>query len=261
MRNNTVEHAQNIHLYDEFVIFSFRFVLKNLLTFGGILYIITLNRQTIARCSDLNKNTVQPTQQQSDEELIREFLGGSEAAFEKLVSRYLGLISSAAKKYRGISGDADDNDLIQEGMVALLSACRSYDSGKGASFKNYLMLCVSNRYRSLMRDAARRGTAARNIVSIEEEQDAAFDPTVTSLPELVETKEYIDGLHRILKDSLSELEYKVAILHLSGYTYKEISGRLNISLKSVDNAQTRIRQKLSGNTPRREIRRCNSAAG
>ena len=83
------------------------------------------------------------------------------------------------------------------------------------------------------------------MISLEDDAEVAFDPTVTSLSEMVETKEYINSLHRILKNSLSNLEYKVAILHLSGYTYKEIAQRLNISLKSVDNAQTRIRQKLS----------------
>lgn len=198
------------------------------------------------RCYILRDTTDCRQRQLSDEELLKEFLSGSDDAFEAIASRYLGLISSAAKKYRGMSADIDDSDMVQEGMVALLSACRSYDSGKGMSFKNYLMLCVENRYRSMMRSRARQSAVpAHSMISIEDDSDAAFDSTLTSLPELVETKEYIGSLHRILKNSLSNLEYKVAIMHLSGYTYKEIANRLNISLKSVDNAQTRIRQKLS----------------
>ena len=145
-----------------------------------------------------------------------------------------------------MSTDTDDSDLLQEGMVALLSACRTYEGDKGMSFKNYLMRCVENRFRSLLRSATRKGNVpARSMISIEDEQDSAFDPTATSLPELVETKEHIGSLYRILKDSLSDLEYKVAILHLSGYSYKEIAEKLNVSLKTIDNAQTRIRQKLS----------------
>ena len=182
----------------------------------------------------------------TDEELISEFRSGSDEAFEIIASRYIGLISSASKRYRLSFADADDSDMLQEGMVALLSACRSYDESKGMSFKNYLMTCVENRYRSMMRASSRqRAVPTRNMISLEDDAEAAFDPTVTSLSEMVETKEYINSLHRILKNSLSSLEYKVAILHLSGYTYKEIAQRLNISLKSVDNAQTRIRQKLS----------------
>lgn len=194
----------------------------------------------------LNDTTVSRDMRHTDEELLRDFLSGNDDAFDMITSRYLGLISTAAKKYRGMAADIDDSDMIQEGMVALLSACRSYSAEKGMSFKNYLMLCVENRFRSMMRASARqRAVPPRNMISLEADADVAFDPTVTSLPEMVETKEYIDGLHRILKNSLSNLEYKVAILHLSGYTYKEIAQRLNISLKSVDNAQTRIRQKLS----------------
>lgn len=198
------------------------------------------------RCYILNDAAADCKNHLSDEELIQAFLSGDEQAFEVIVSRYLGLISTVARRYRGISSDIDDNDMIQEGMVALLAACRSYDADKGMSFKNYLVLCVENRYRTMLRSSARqRSVPARSMISLEDEADSAFDPTVTSLPELVETKDYIGSLHRILKDSLSPLEYKVAILHLSGYSYKEIAQRLNIPLKSVDNAQTRIRQKLS----------------
>lgn len=198
------------------------------------------------RCCVLNDNTVKGEPRISDEELVKEFLSGKDEAFETIASRYLGLISSAAKKYRGMSPDTDDSDLVQEGLVAMLSACRSFQGDGGMSFKNYLMLCVENRYRSLLRSANRKGAVpARNIISIEDGQDAAFDPTVSSLPEMVEMKEHIGTLHRVLKERLSDLEYKVAILHLSGYAYKEIAEKLNISLKQVDNAQTRIRQKLS----------------
>ena len=219
--------------------------LKNLLTFGGLFITIYIK---IIYCEVLclNDPTACRDMRQTDEELLRDFLSGNDDAFDLIASRYLGLISTAAKKYRGMAADLDDSDMIQEGMVALLSACRTYDGDKGMSFKNYLMTCVENRYRSMMRSILRqRAVPSRNMISLEDDLQAAFDPTETSLSELVETKEYINSLHRILKNSLSNLEYKVAILHLSGYTYKEIAQRLNISLKSVDNAQTRIRQKLS----------------
>ena len=198
------------------------------------------------RCCVLKDYSAGIEPQLTDPELLTKFRSGCDDAFEIIAARYLGLISSAAKKYRGRFTDTDDSDLLQEGMLALLSACRSYDSEGGMSFKNYIMLCVENRYRSLLRSATRKGAVpARNIISIEDGQDNAVDPTVSSPDELVESREYVDTLHRVLKDRLSNLEYKVAILHLSGYSYKEISKRLNISLKSVDNAQTRIRQKLS----------------
>ena len=174
------------------------------------------------------------------------FRSGSDEAFENLASRYLGLISSVSKKYRGFLPDAEDSDLIQEGMLALLSTCRSYDENGGMSFKNYLMLCVSNRFRTMSRRQSKKSAVpSQSIISIEDEENNAVDPTSCTLPEIVETKDHIDSLYRILKDRLSDLEYRVALLHLSGYTYKETADQLNVSLKTIDNAHTRIRQKLS----------------
>ena len=108
------------------------------------------------------------------------------------------------------------------------------------------MLCIENRFISLLRHvSSTRNDPTQNIISIEDEENTAVDPTSCTLPEIVETKEYIGSLHQILKDKLSDLEYRVALLHLSGYTRREISDKLNKSLKTIDNAQTRIRQKLS----------------
>ena len=59
----------------------------------------------------------------TDEELISEFRSGSDEAFEIIASRYIGLISSAAKRYRLSFADADDSDMLQEGMVAERSSC------------------------------------------------------------------------------------------------------------------------------------------
>ena len=223
-----------------------------LLTFTTLLYIISVVLY-IVRCVVLNNIAACGINMPTDEELICRFNSGDDRSFEELTARYLGLISAAVAKYRDTTPDFDDADFIQEGLVGLLSACRSYTSEGGMSFKNYLMLCVENRFRSIAR-AGRKQSAVptQNLRYIEEEAEYATDPTVVSVSEEVETKEYIAHLHTILKDRLSDLEYKVALLHLSGYSYKEISEKLSVTLKTVDNAQTRIRKKLSGNTPRRD---------
>ncbi|MBR1534449.1 MAG: sigma-70 family RNA polymerase sigma factor [Ruminococcus sp.] len=198
------------------------------------------------RCFILKDRQAGAEPRQSDEELLDRFHAGDDDAFEIIASRYLGLISSAAKRYRGMSPDIDSGDLVQEGMIALLNACRSYNKNGGMSFKNYSMVCIENRFISLLRHvSSTRIVPSQNIISIEDEENHAVDSTSSTLPEIVETKEYIGSLHQILKDRLSDLEYRVAILHLSGYTRREISDKLNKSLKTIDNAQTRIRQKLS----------------
>ncbi len=198
------------------------------------------------RCFILKDRHAPAEPRLSDEELLERFRSGDDVAFETIASRYLGLISAAAKRYRGMSPDIDDGDLVQEGMIAMLSACRNYQKDGGMSFKNYSMLCIENRFISLLRHVTNtRAIPSQNIISIEDESNHAVDPTKSTLPEIVETKEYIGSLHQILKDKLSDLEYRVALLHLSGYTRREIADKLDTSLKTIDNAQTRIRHKLS----------------
>ena len=218
---------------------------EKLLTFIRFSSIIILDSY-IVRCFTLKEHAAHAEHRPADEELIERFRSGDDTAFELIASRYLGLISSSAARYRDLSPDMDSADIMQEGMLALLYACRNYDAAAGSSFKNYLMLCFENRLRSIRRHIAKKGSIPpHNIISIEDEDGTAFDPTLSTPDELVETKDYIDHLHRILKDRLSDLEYRVAILHLSGCSYREIADRLNKSVKTIDNAHTRIRQKLS----------------
>lgn len=198
------------------------------------------------RCFTLIEHTGNGGIAAADAELIQRFRSGDEESFEMLASRYLGLISSVASGYRGASADIDDVDLVQEGLIALLYACKTYDPLRGMSFKNYLVVCARHNFMTLRRKTGKKSSVpSENIVSIDEEDDVSVDLTSVSPTELVESKEHIDQLHQIMKERLSDLEYKVAVLHISGYSYKEIADKLSISVKKVDNAHTRIRQKLS----------------
>ena len=58
-------------------------------------------------------------------------------------------------------------------------------------------------------------------------------------------KEQAEDFDKLLKSRLSPLEQKVLRLYLSGMTYSDISKKLSVSLKSVDNALQRIRKKLT----------------
>ncbi len=52
------------------------------------------------------------------------------------------------------------------------------------------------------------------------------------------------GIYDEIKSLLSNLEWDIFRLYLSGLSYGEISERLDIPLKSVDNAVFRVRKKL-----------------
>ncbi len=78
---------------------------------------------------------------------------GEEALKWPLVLRYESLIKSAAMQIRGVySSFAQIDDIINEGILTLLSAVDKFDPDKGVKFETY----VSKRIRGMVIDLARK---------------------------------------------------------------------------------------------------------
>ena len=169
-------------------------------------------------------------------------------AEEKLVTKYGRLVRACARPYFLVGGDGED--LIQEGMMGLLSAVRHYDPSRGVPFPAYAESCIRKRLYDALKSASRaKRIPLNNYISLESPQfdeTAAFTAYYQRDPEeIVIARECTDEIERRLYDSLSKLEKEILTLYLAGMSYKEMSERVNKSAKSVDNAVQRIRQKLS----------------
>lgn len=178
----------------------------------------------------------------TDAELASEVRNGNDAAFEEITSRYKGLVSTIAAKYS--AAGFDRADFMQEGLLALLCACKAYDNRENkASFKNFAGVCISNRFLSVIRVLnSRRAIPTDHIVNIE---DLEISDQNRSNPEtLMVEQEKAQALRNLIRDTLSPLEMDVLRLYLSGLAYTKIAQKLSISPKSVDNALQRIRKKL-----------------
>ena len=78
---------------------------------------------------------------------------GDESLKWPLVLRYEGLIKNAAMQIRGVySSFAQIDDIINEGIITLLSAVDKFDLDKGVKFETY----VSKRIRGMVIDLARK---------------------------------------------------------------------------------------------------------
>ena len=178
----------------------------------------------------------------SDLSLAEKVRRGDNEAFGVLSNRYGGLIRSIAERYS--AAGLDRNDFSQEGLLGLLWACKAFDSEKNASFKNFASICINRRFLSLVRkDMSKKAIPKEKLLSIE---DLEISDENTLNPEiLMLQKEQAEDFDKLLKSRLSPLEQKVLRLYLSGMTYSDISKRLSVSLKSVDNALQRIRKKLT----------------
>ena len=149
----------------------------------------------------------------SDEVLADFSKNGDDNAFNELAIRYLSKISFIARKYsaRGY----EQNDFVQEGLMSLLYACKTFDAHGGSSFGRYVSLIVERRYISIIRSS--------------QSKKAVPDAML---------------IHIDVNALLSAREYEVLMLFASGLSYSKISHKLNISEKSVDNALQRARRKI-----------------
>ena len=190
----------------------------------------------------------QRLQSPADEELCsRAALGDPEAETE-LVHRYGQLVRASARPLFLAGGDSED--LIQEGMLGLLTAIRRFDPSRDASFRTYAEICVRSRLLTAIR-AAQGGKHAPLNQSVSFEPPLFDGPNAylfssAESPEDViigreELKERLDAL----KGQLSELEAQILTPYLNGLSCGEIAQRVGRSQKSVDNAIQRIRRKVA----------------
>ena len=181
----------------------------------------------------------------TDEQLVGLYKSKTVKAFDQLYLRYKDNISATAHKYKMYGVDFDD--LVQEGAWGLFNASMKYDSERqgASSFKTYAHLCIrsciitainnakSNKNKPLNEsDSLDDGT---EFVEIESQQSPEDD-----IIEKESEKEFLVNINA----KLSAFEKQVFILMINGYKYQEISQKLNVSAKSVDNAMQRIKGKV-----------------
>ena len=174
-------------------------------------------------------------------ELICRFRSGDEASFDELLLRYQPLIESLVTKFSGEEQQTSREDLRQEAAVAFYRSVLSYDVAQNdVEFGLYAKICLSNALISKLR--ARRNPIEELLDGSEREIELAGereDPAERLLEE-----ERLSALYAVIRENLSEFEYRVWNLYLSGRTAKEIGAVVGRDEKSISNAIYRIRKKL-----------------
>ncbi len=173
-----------------------------------------------------------------DEALVEQAKSSVEAE-GVLLSRYLGLIRFHAGK---LAGSAEVDDLIQEGLIALLKAIPQYDAARGTDFSAYAQSCILNRMRNYIRKEARAAAPYENVVELMEAQGDLIDPdTPESI--LLEKEQFAQCRMQVMA-MLSAREWEILQCIMDGLSYAQTADKLGTGLKSVDNAMQRIRRKM-----------------
>ena len=197
-------------------------------------------------------------QNQTDEEIIAEIKTGDEKALTYLLDKYKELVNIKVGKYFLIG--AEKEDIIQEGMIGLYKAIKSFNKDKQNSFKSFANICIERQLITAIKTSNRQKHMPLNsYLSL---NTAAYDNNEEDSVELIDTfdsntiedpletimkKEYYEQLQSNIEKTLSDFEKQVLNRFIKGESYNIIAQKLDSPVKSVDNAIQRRRKKAIKN--------------
>ena len=184
-----------------------------------------------------------------DNTLVLQARAGDAAAMDEILQRHKGTVNMVARSYFLIGGDIED--LVQEGMIGLYRAVIGYKPEKNAKFSTFAYICIRHQIQSAIKKANSHKnqvlSKAYPILDQSDDEDAQIIlPSDEPTPyEEIIANETLHELHEEINSKLSSLEQKILTLYLKGYNHSEISKLADCNSKSVDNALTRIKNKLT----------------
>jgi RNA polymerase sporulation-specific sigma factor len=183
-----------------------------------------------------------PLSSKEEMDYLGKFQNGDMRAKEILIHHNLRLVAHIVKKY---SGAEEADDLISAGSLGLIKAINTYKLGHNTQFSTYAARCSENEILMLLRVNKKH----KSNISIEEALGTDMDDNEMSIMDLIESPDsdvdviannmiISDKLERVLKNNLTDREYKIMSLRygLNGnpaFTQREVSKYLNISRSYV----------------------------
>ena len=191
----------------------------------------------------------------TDEELICRLRDGEEAIMDYILNKYKNLVRKYARNMYILG--AEEQDLIQEGMIGLFRAIKDYDSGRDASFFTFADLCISRKmYTAIEASKREKHTPLNNYISFYASNDGDSIDSKTMFMDLLSAgeisnpenllidKENVEQIENLVEQELSSFEKQVFDLYITGMKYGQIAKVLGKDEKSTDNALQRIKNKL-----------------
>lgn len=170
-------------------------------------------------------------------QVIQDAKNGSEAAIAAVLAAMMPRLRCAASK--GICPGLELEDALQEGIIGLFAALRTYDVQGNAGFETYASACIQNAVLAAKRSASRKKHGPLNQSVPFNDEQLAPGPE-----ELAIRREQMENTIAAISRRLSPFEQEVLALFINGSTYQQIADRLGCTAKAVENALFRLRRKL-----------------
>ena len=174
--------------------------------------------------------------------LILAVRSGDQDAFASLLRQYKPLIDTSVARF---SSDEEfvlyREDLKQEAALVFYNSILAYDLEQTeVEFGLFAKICIQNALVSVLRSLKRRSAEQltelpESLLSVQDFED----PSSRTLE-----RERLESLYAVIRKNLSDFEYSVWQLYMSGRSTAEIAAQVRTDQKSVSNAIYRIRKKL-----------------
>ena len=193
----------------------------------------------------------------SDEQIIEKIKQGDEEALVYILNKYKELVNMKVSKYFIVGAERDDT--VQEGMIGLFKAIKSFDPDKQNSFKSFANMCIERQLITAIKSSNRQkhmplnSYLSLNTAAYDNEEDSVElietfnNKTVEDPLETIMKQEYLNEVEDAVNKNLSKFEKQVLDRFLRGESYVKIAKNLDSPVKSVDNAIQRIRKKAIKN--------------
>ena len=192
--------------------------------------------------------------QMTDEKLIENIKQEDQKALDCLIQRYNETVTMKANRFFMVG--AEKEDMIQEGMIGLYKAVKSFDTDKQNSFKTFANMCIERQLITAVKNSNRQkhiplnSSISLNAAAYDDNEDMdkmdVLDVKVLNDPsDIIADREYFENIENKIKENLSDFELQVLYEYEKGKSYAAIAEKLNAKIKSVDTAIQRIRKKAN----------------
>ena len=153
--------------------------------------------------------------QMTDEKLIENIKNDDHVALDCLMKRYNDIVNMKANKFFMIG--AEKEDIVQEGMIGLYKAVKSFDTEKQNSFKTFANMCIERQLITAVKNSNRQkhiplnSSVSLNAAAYDDNEDvdkidildikALDDPS-----DIIAEREYFESMENKIKEALSKFE-------------------------------------------------------
>ena len=200
------------------------------------------------------KTFKKPLSPEEEKYYLEKYKEGDTAARNLLIEHNLRLVAHIAKKYQAPEHDTDD--LISIGIIGLIKAVMTFDSGKNNKLATYAARCIENELLMMLRSRkklTREVSMYEKIGVGQEGRELRLMDVLESEPvdilENLETQRNISQLRSCICKVLNERELLIiceryGLCGMEEKTQREIATSLGISRSYVSRLEKRALEKL-----------------